>query len=397
MHLKSKRVAAVATVAIATIALTACAGGGSSSSGSDAKPSTDMKIGSIDLKAAGCPATVVLQTDWVPESEHGHLYELLGDDYTVDAEKKSVSGPLMASGEYTGVNVEVRAGGPAIAFTSVTSQMNQDDDILLGYVGNDENIQNSAQFDTTAVFAPLDQSPFIAMWDPETYPDVKDYKTLSDALVKNGGKLRYFGASSPYIDYMVNEGIIDPAIEDGGYDGTPAAFVSAQGKDAQQGFASAEPYIYENEVEGWDKPVKYAFASKEGWDPYSSAMSIRTDKLKDMSGCLKSLVPVLQQAEVDFFKAPDKTIDLVLDLTEQYDLGYPYSRGVAENSVKVQQETGIVGNGDNDTMGDFSDEREADFFDKAVSTFKGQGTDAKDGLKPEDIYTNEFIDTSIGF
>jgi hypothetical protein len=65
--------------------------------------------------------------------------------------------------------------------------------------------------------------------------------------------------------------------------------------------------------------------------------------------------------------------------------------------VKVQQETGIVGNGDNDTMGDFSDKREADFFGKAVATFKGQGTDAKAGLKPEDIYTNEFIDTSIGF
>jgi hypothetical protein len=236
----------------------------------------------------------------------------------------------------------------------------------------------------------------MAMWDPATYPDVTDYASLSDALVKSGGKLRYFGASSPYIDYMVNEGIIDASIEDGGYDGTPAAFVAAQGKDAQQGFASAEPYIYENEVTDWGKKIDYALVSDEGWTPYSSAVSVRTADLTDLSGCLKAFVPVMQQAEVDFFSSPDAAIGLILDATEQYDLGYPYSKGVADYSVKTQLADGLAGNGENATIGDFDEARSADFFDKAVATFEGQGTTVKSGLTATDIYTNEFIDSSIG-
>jgi hypothetical protein len=396
MHLTPKRVAVYATVAIATAALTACSGGAGGATGSGSTPSTDLKVGSVDLKAAGCPANIVIQTDWVPESEHGHLYQMIAGDYTIDASGKSASGPLMASGEYTGVNLEIRAGGPAVAFSGVAATMGEDDSITMGYVGTDANIQTSDQFAMTAVFAPLDTSPFMAMWDPATYPDVTDYASLSDALVKSGGKLRYFGASSPYVDYMVNEGIIDASIEDGGYDGTPAAFVAAQGKDAQQGFASAEPYIYEHEVTDWGKKIDYALVSDEGWTPYSSAVSVRTDDLESLSGCLTALVPVMQQAEVDFFDDPSATIDLILDATEQYDLGYPYSQGVAEYSVKTQLADGLAGNGENDTIGDFDEARSADFFDKAVATFEGQGTSVKSGLTATDIYTNEFIDPSIG-
>jgi hypothetical protein len=65
----------------------------------------------------------VFQTDWNPEAEHGQLYNLVGDGYTVDTAKTRVSGPLMASGKDTGVKVEVRSGGPTIGFQSVTSQL----------------------------------------------------------------------------------------------------------------------------------------------------------------------------------------------------------------------------------------------------------------------------------
>jgi len=395
MHLTPKRISAIAAVAIATVALAACSGG-ASGAGSESTPSTDLEVGSIDLAAAGCPATIVVQTDWVPESEHGHLYEMIASDYTIDTDRKAVAGPLLASGEYTGVNLEIRAGGPAIAYSGVAATMGQDSEITMGYVGTDANIQTSDQFAMTAVFAPLDKSPFMAMWDPETYPDVTDYASLSDALLESGGKLRYFGASSPYIDYMINEGILDPSVGDGSYDGTPAAFVAAQGKDAQQGFASAEPYIYENEVTDWGKPVEYALVSDEGWDPYTSAVSVRTEELEDLSGCLTELVPVLQQASADFYADPSAAIDLILDATEEYDLGYPYSQGVAEYSVETQLADGLAGNGENDTLGDFDDARAAAFFEKAVPTFEGQGTTVKAGLTAADIYTKEFIDPSIG-
>ena len=98
------------------LTLSSCAG----SAAETAPSSADMQIGSVDL-SADCPSTVVIQTDWNPEAEHGHLYEMIKDNYTVDANTKAVTGPLMSDGEYTGVNLEIRAGGPAIGFQTVSA------------------------------------------------------------------------------------------------------------------------------------------------------------------------------------------------------------------------------------------------------------------------------------
>ena len=35
--------------------------------------------------------------------------------------------------------------------------------------------------------------------------------------------------------------------------------MAAGGKAAQAGFATSEPYIYQNEVRQWAKPVRYAW------------------------------------------------------------------------------------------------------------------------------------------
>ena len=78
---------------------------------------------------------------------------MVGDGYTVDTGKFRVTGPLVSKGEDTGVKIEIRAGGPAIGFQSVTSQLYADPDIMLGYVSTDEAIQNSGEFPTKAVVA----------------------------------------------------------------------------------------------------------------------------------------------------------------------------------------------------------------------------------------------------
>jgi len=392
MHITRSRAALATVLTVATVvSLSAC---------SAATPSGDASgdsttIGAIDL-SKDCPSTIVIQTDWNPESEHGHLYQLLGKDYTVNADQKSVSGPLMASGEYTGVNVEVRSGGPAIGFATVTSQMYSDDSITLGYVSTDESIQLSDKFPTVGVFAPLDKTPQMIMWDPATYPNVKDIKSLGTALKASGGVVRYFGGAA-YMEYLKSSGQLDPSIVDGSYDGTPANFVAAGGKDAQQGFGSAEPYIYKNDVAAWGKAVKYDYISAAGWDIYSSAVSVRAADLADLTPCLKKLVPVLQQAEVDYFKDPAATNKLILDLVDQYNNGWVYSQGTADYSVKTMKDDKLVGNGPNDTMGDFDPDRVSKFLALATPVYEGIGSAPKAGLKATDIYTNDFIDKSIKF
>jgi hypothetical protein len=374
---------------LATLAI--LAGCSSTADEGNAAASSDLTVGSVDLSEA-CPATVTIQTDWNPESEHGNLYELLGDDYTVDADLKSVSGPLMAAGEYTGVDVEIRAGGPAIGYSTVAAQMYQDKDITIGYASTGDQIAQSADLPVTAFMAPLEINPQMIMWDPETYPDVE---TIAD-LGKTDAVVRYFGGAA-YMEWLIADGQLSRDQVDGGYDGTPANFVAAQGADAQQGFASAEPYVYENEVEDWAKPVAFQTIHDAGWESYAATLAVRSAELEDLSPCLELITPVLQQAEVDFYSDPAATNEIILNLVEQYDTGWVYSAGVADFSVAQQVDLGLVSNGDDSTVGNFDLDRVQGSLDAMTPIAIELGTPAAEGLTVDDLVTNEFIDDSIGF
>lgn len=388
-----RRTSAVGAVVIGAIALAGCSSSTPETAPtSDGTPAADLEIGAVDLAAAGCPADIRIQTDWNPESEHGHLYQLLGDEYTVDANVKSVTGPLMASGEYTGVDVTILSGGPATGFTQPNAQMYNDPSIFLAYVGTDEAVAHSGDLPTVSVFAPLQKDPQMIMWDPATYPDVKSIADLG----KTGASIRVFPGGT-YMDYFVGAGLITKEQVDATYDGTPAVFVSEAGKIAQQGFASAEPYIYEHEIPEWGKPVAYQLINDAGYPKYAAMMSVIPENVEKYHDCLTALVPVLQQATVDFYADPAATIDLVLELVDAYDTGWVYSKDVAEFSVEAQQKEGLVGNDANGKMGVADPDRVQELFDIVEPIYREAGLPVKDGVKATDLYTNEFVDESITF
>jgi hypothetical protein len=391
MRFNSRATMVVGLTLAAAAALTACSSSGSSTT----SPKVTTASAAVDLSGV-CPANVVIQTDWNPEADHGHLYQLLGTDYKVDASKKSVSGTLMSGGKSTGVQVEIRSGGPAIGYASVSSQMYQDKSITMGYVTTDEAVQNSEKLPTTAVMAENDISPQMIMWDPKTYPDVTTIKELGKALDKSGGVVRYFGGAA-YMNYLIGNDILPKSVTDGSYDGTPAKFVVAKGKDAQQGFATAEPYIYKNQVSAWGKDVKFQLVNDTGYPIYPEAMSVRTGDLTKLSPCLKKLVPVLQQADVDYIKSPSTTNKLIADLVTQYNNGWVYDESVANYAVKEMKKLKIASNGDNAYVGDMDSARIQKVIDIDTPIYKSSGTTLKTDLKPSDLFTNEFIDKSIGF
>ena len=41
----------------------------------------------VDLKGV-CPDNIVIQTDWFPEAEHGALYNMVGDDPSIDEDRE---------------------------------------------------------------------------------------------------------------------------------------------------------------------------------------------------------------------------------------------------------------------------------------------------------------------
>jgi hypothetical protein len=384
----------LAGVAVSVLTLAACSSEAdpeTSASPTAAAPTTSAMASSVDLSGV-CPADIKIQTDWNPEMEHGHLYAMLGSDYEVDSNNKSVTGALMASGEDTGVDVTILSGGPAIGYAQPNAQLYSDESIFMAYVGTDEAVAHSTDLPTVSVFQPLEKDPQMIMWDPETYPDVTSIADLGTEDVT----VRVF-PGGVYIDYFVGTGVLSDSQVDTTYDGTPAVFVSEDGAIAQQGFASAEPYIYLNEVADWAKDVNYQLINDAGFPKYAASMSVRPEAVTEYADCLSLLVPIMQQAEVDYYDGTlkDSVESIVLELVDAFDTGWVYSADVAAYSFDTMIADGIASDGPDGVLGTHDADRVAELLDIVTPIYTEQGIEIAEGLTAEDLYTNEFIDESI--
>ncbi|UFU07045.1 hypothetical protein [Ruania halotolerans] len=384
-----------ATTAVGLLALTACGGssGGAEAnddSGDVASGATAAEAGSALDLAEFCPDTVVMQQDWQPEAEHGSMYQLVGSDYTIDTDNKSVTGSLIVGETDTGVNIEVRPGGPNVGFQAVPALMYLDEDITLGAVNTDAAIAAHEAQPTVAVASQMTNSPQILMWDPQTYPGATTIEevTSQGAVVVTAGDV---------IPALLAETVgFDLAQSDTSYEGTPARFVSDT-TIMQQGFATAEPYIYENEISEWGRPVGYQLMSEVGFSVYPEPLAVRADKLEELSPCLERLVPIMQQSQIDYLADPEPTNELIVELVEAYDLSWTYSAGVAAFSAQAQLDEGIVTDDPaSGVFGQLDPDRMAEIVDTFAPLLEAQGTITDAGaVDPEALYTNEFIDTSI--
>jgi len=334
----------------------------------------------------------VVQTPWVPQAEHGALYQLLGPGFTIDAGRKRVTGPLVShGGRSTGVRIELRAGGPAVGFQSAAATMYLDPSITLGEVATDDAITASLRQPVTAVMAPFELAPYMLMWDPKVHPE---FHTISD-IGQTNTKVLYY-KSATYMDYLLGSGILRRGQVDGSFDGSPAAYVASGGTIAQQGFATNEPYLFTHLLPGWHRPVAFQLIHDTGYPIYPEAVVVRRDKQAQLAPCLKRLVPMLQRAQVDYLTHPGPVNRLVVELNNRYKVGFPYTLGQADFSAAQQRKLGIVGDGPDRTLGNFDLARIRRVIDIVVPIFAGRRQPVKPGLRPEDLATNQFIDPQVG-
>ncbi|SDM38099.1 hypothetical protein [Allokutzneria albata] len=370
---------------VAALALSACG-----NTRDDVPAQLSSATGDQVLKGV-CPETVVLQTDWIPEAEHGASYQLLGPNPTIDADRKRVTGRLVSGGADTGVKLEIRAGGPAIGFQTATSLMYQDPAITLGQINTDEAVMLSGTQPTTAVVAPLDIGPHMIMWDPQKHPT---WNTIAD-IGRTDTRVLYY-SSATLMDYLTGSGVLKASQVDGGYDGSPAAFVAAGGSVAQQGFATMEPFLYEKQLAQWRKPVKFQLLHEAGFPIYPEALSVRSNRKAELAPCLKKLVPMIQRAQVDYVRAPEPVNKLIVELDRKYRVGVSYTAEQAAFSTEQQKKLKIVGNGHNATIGDFQAERVKRIIEVVSPIAVTQRKPLRQNLTVEDIATNEFVDPTIG-
>jgi hypothetical protein len=383
--------APAAALVASLLLLTACTGGGEGDSDQPAAGAAGSGD-PLDLRGV-CPSTIVVQTSWTPDIEtFGAMYSLLGPNPQVDTGKKKVTAPLIAQGKDTGVKLELRAGGPAIGFEQSTAKLYAERDIhFASPSGFDEIIRLSKTQPTIAAMAFVDIDPQIIMWDPATHPE---WNIIAD-IGQSDTKVLYFGGDT-YMEYLIGSGILKKSQVDGSYDGSPARFVAEQGEIAQSGYATAEPYIFEKDVKEWGKPIKFQLVYDTGYPNYGSTLTLRTRDREKLAPCLQKLVPILQQAQVDLIANPGKTIPLVVQLAADYKTGVPYPKELAEFAAAQEAKLGLTGNGNDRTIGNFDLARVQKMIDIVGPIFAGQNKPIKEGLKPTDVVTNEFLDPKIG-
>ena len=386
------KAALIAGAAIATLAAACSSSTSSTSAGSPgtASPGTAQAAISPAVDLAGiCPSTVVVQTDWYPEADDFIPYQLAGPNGTVNTSNKSYTAELLASGKDTGVKIQVRAGGPAIGDQLVAAELYEDPSILLGFVETDQAIELSNTQPTVAVVADRQEAPTIIAWSPAEHPGVKTIAQLG----KTGTTVLYYNGA-PYMDYLTGAGILSSKQIDGAYNGTPADFVASGGKDALQGFATAEPYEYSHEVSQWDKPLTYQLVSDYGYDPYP-ALATLPQNITKYAACFKKLVPIIQQGIVDYAANPGPADALIVKLVQEYNAGWEYDAGEAAYAAQTMLTDNIIANSPDGTVGAFDDTRISKLITLLSPIYAKDGKPIKAGLTPQDIATNQFLDPSI--
>ncbi|MET7391698.1 hypothetical protein ACFYPT_40215 [Streptomyces sp. NPDC005529] len=369
-------------VLVAVAALASCSSTATPKNPHDSTPVPDP---TVDLSNV-CPSTAVIQTDWQPEATHGAVYELLGPGYTINANQKRVTGPLMIDGKRTGVRAEIRAGGSSIGFQTIPAQMYVDRTITLGFVTTDAAISAASTQPVTAVVSPLNKSPQMLMWDPASHPT---WNSIADIGHSKRHRRRLQGRGLHRI--AGEKGLVRAKQIDTSYDGSPARFV-ANPSILQQGFTTAEPYIYEHEVPAWNKPVKYQLLSDVGYDVYPQALSVRTRDMTTLSPCLTKLVPIIQKAQANYLDNPATANNTILSAVKKYNDEWTYSSGIANHAVRTMKELHLVAT---DTVGGMNLTRVQSAIDTFTPTLQAGGATVKTGLKAADIATDRFIDKNI--
>jgi hypothetical protein len=375
---------AVALAALATTTTTAPAG---ASARSAAATSSTSLVGI-------CPNPVKIATDWTPEAEQGAYYDLAASGGTIDKSAKTYTAALIDpfNGQPTGVKVELLAGGPALGFQQTPVVLNTQTSILMGADDLDTAIADSASAPVVGIVAPLNNSLHIFLWNPAKY----HFKSFAD-IKKSGVTVLYFKGTE-FVEYMAGAGYISESQLDGSYTGTPARFVASGGGVVEQGFATAEPFIYTHETPQWDKAIAYELTSNSGYNPYSEMGEATPANIRKYSACFAKLVPMIQQGEINFITHPQRVDAIIVALNKAFnEIGGNYDARVANYAVKTLLADKIVWQTPGEPFASFDLGRVRQLISQLRPVLKKTGKTLPSTFSPSAVMTNRFIDKSIKF
>ena len=345
-----------------------------------------------------CPNPIVVQADWLPEADHGFLYQMIGAGGSQS--QYTYQGPLGS----TGVNLEILSGGPGLG-----NGVNQPSSLYVGnlvknitptlaFVSSDDTIQYSQQYPTTAVFAEYQKSPEVIIFDPTRY-HITSLADLKSAVGGGGAKIYVLSTTFSFVRWLEARGIPASGFI-GGYQGDLDKFVGGGGAVLNQGFSTNEVYTLEHLTPNWDKPVGYLYLADAGLPFYQSAVAVATAKLTSLKPCLQKLVPIMQHALVDYVTGPTEVNTVLADYNNK-GLGAAFWHtpvALSDAAAKIMVSDHLVANTPGtSSVGGFDMTQVATVLSDLVGVDQTAGiTTLNPGVKPADIATNQFIDPAVG-
>lgn len=412
-----KATRAIAVASAAAIALAACGSDSDSADSSDSADETEAteateaaddtatedtaaddtatedtatEEGSGD-EAAGdavCPSELVIQTDWFPELEHGGTYQLIGPDGTADPDTVSYSGPVQEQYAVGGLEtITIRT----VNFDKSNASVLADGDADMAYLTASDIIKDSGAIPLVGIAKTLDQDPQMVMWDPEQY-DISAPEDIADT----GAQVLHFPGTS-YIDYMIAEGFMTEDQSNPSYDGSDSAWVAGGGDVIQQGFATNEVYKYENDIEwkdGGPADVEFFTVADLGFENYPAVITMLQSRVDELDSCLTELVPVMQQAWIDFLEDPTPITDAMIEINETHAGFWGLSEGLNEAGMALVEEQGFAVNSPDGTYCSLDPERMEALYGILEPIYADQGTEVAGSV--DDVYTNKYCEGAPG-
>ena len=108
------------------------------------------------------------------------------------------------------------------------------------------------------------------------------------------------------------------------------------------------------------------------------------------------LVPILQQAQLDYIASPDRANAIIKAAVVAYDSWWTQSDGDLANGAAQLRDLKLIGNGDTPTFGDLEESRVNDFIGKATPVLREQGLEIGD-IAASDIVNNDFLNPDITY
>ncbi len=390
--MKAKK--SIALLSVAAMAVLAACGSdddsGDATGDTSAPESTDDMTETTDDMAEGdvCPPSLIIQTDWFPELEHGGTYQLIGPDGTADIDSVSYSGPVQEQYAVGGLEeIEIKT----VSFDKNNSSILLDGEADMAYITMSDIIKDSAAVPLVAVAKTLDKDPQMVMWDPEQ----NDIQSPADIAATGADVLHFPGTA--YIDFMIGEGFMTEDQSNPSYDGSDAQWVADAGSIIQQGFATNEVYKYENDIawkDGAPAPVDFFTVEDLGFDNYPAAIAMMQDRAAELSDCLKVLVPAMQQAWVDYLNDPKPITDALIAINETYDGFWSLSEGLNTAGIELVESGGFAENSPDGTYCSFDEEKVQNLYDILAPIYEEQGTPIAETI--DGIFTNEYCADAPG-